>query len=258
MEMLFLIQARLGSTRYPRKMLENIYKNFNLIEIIVERLMMSNFCNKNNLYVLTTDSETDNDLIEDLKNKCVKYYRGNEDNVYKRFCDFVEYYELKHGNKVDLIIRICGDNPFIEPAFIDSLIDEYQEEIDYYSYEDKLRNPAILTHYGFFGEVIKKDTLVNSKYLVNKDYLREHVTPIFYKNNKFKTKYLQIPLEIQEMDIRLTFDTKEDLFIIKKIFSDLNKLDYNYKEVLNNLNSNTNLLEKMKTNILNNSKTEQV
>ena len=116
MKIKILIQARLGSTRLPEKVLLPIVGEITLLEFVVNRVIKSKYVSKDDIVILTTDSAKDDNLVDFLNEKGYRYFRGSEDNVYKRFYDYLI------NSNCDAFIRVCSDNPFIEPSFIDTQI----------------------------------------------------------------------------------------------------------------------------------------
>jgi spore coat polysaccharide biosynthesis protein SpsF (cytidylyltransferase family) len=252
MKPLFLIQARTGSSRFPNKIFEKLYNNFTLIEIVLKRLLLTENVDQDDFVVLTTTNPLDDTLVQYLEHKHVNLFRGNEQNVYNRFKDYLKSLSVKPK----YFFRVCSDNPFIEPEFINQMIRaaNTDSEFDYLSFQDYKNTPAILTHYGLFVELIKTDSFLAAESLISTPIEEEHVTPIFHSTNYFKKKYLEMPDLLQRDDIRLTFDTREDLTVIKDIFAELNTLDFSYKDVLNVLEKKNNLLTSMKNSIRSNLK----
>ncbi|MFA6923654.1 MAG: hypothetical protein WC223_05310 [Bacteroidales bacterium] len=257
----FLIQARIGSTRFPQKILTDIYNNLNLIDIVYNRLLVSKKVNTSDIVVLTTNNEKDNILVNYLKNNNIEYYRGDEKNVHGRFYKYL----LQLNPKPQFFFRICADNPFIEPLFIDEMFDFIKKDknnnIDYISYHTKEKLPAILTHYGFFCEMIKYDSFIDSLKFVNEycvnnncnDY-KEHVTPAFYKTKYFNSTFLEMPEVLNKKNLRLTFDSAGDYEVVKLIYNKLNTLNFNYLDVLKIIDGDKKLIGKMKKNIIQNTK----
>ena len=241
MRFIFLIQARLGSTRLPRKVLEEIASGQPLIKIVYERIMRSSYANRKNTIVLTTDSPNDDELVEYLKKENITCYRGCEHNVYDRYYKYLKSLSVLP----EYFFRICADNPFIEPIFIDQLADSIKKDkssADYISFQDKHNTPAILTNYGLFCELIKTKSFFDAcKYIETKEYA-EHVTPIFYKSQYYKCRYLKIPKELCDYPFRMTIDTMEDLSIVRDIslLIDIKKTDY--KQLVECVKSNVDKL----------------
>ena len=100
-----IIQARMGSTRLPGKILKQFYGNKTLLETILDNLHK---IKQAKIIVATSVSTNDDKLEEFLKDKNEIVYRGSEKDVLERFIKAAE------ENEVDGIIRICSDNPFLD------------------------------------------------------------------------------------------------------------------------------------------------
>ncbi len=252
MKPLFLIQARTGSNRFPNKVFEKLFNDFTLIDIVLTRLQMAAGVTKDDLVVLTTTNPLDDGLAKYLEKQRINTFRGNEQNVYKRFKDYL----TSLSQYPEYFFRVCSDNPFIEPEFIEQMIKvaDSESEFDYLSFHDYKKTPAILTHYGFFVELIKTDSFLSAESLLTNTTQKEHVTPIFHSTNYFMNKYLEMPNLLHRDDIRLTFDTKEDLDVIKDIFLELNTIDFSYRDILGVIENNDKLLSSMITSIRKNLK----
>ena len=125
MNIIAIIQARLGSKRYPNKVLEKVNGD-TLISILINRLSDSKQLDK--VVVATTDSDKDDRLYEEVNNLGYKCYRGDEDNVLKR------YFDVAVKEKADAIVRITGDCPLIDPSIVDEVIKKFRDnKFDYIS-----------------------------------------------------------------------------------------------------------------------------
>lgn len=243
---LFLIQARSGSTRFPNKVLQPFYEGDLLIDFVIKRIKLSSYATSKNIWILTTDNPTDYNFAEYLLSKGYNVFRGNEHNVYDRFASFLKQLSVQP----DFFFRVCSDNPFIEPQFINGLIDLASNDIEnkahYYSYCDHNKTPAILTHYGFFCELIRCSTFLDAEQCVVSDYDKEHVTPYFYKYENFPIKLISMPECISNGNYRFTIDTKNDFEIISKVLYELDdKINFSYNETIKIANKNKIIIKQM-------------
>ena len=111
---LAIIQARLGSTRLPGKVLKKILGK-TVLEHIIERL---SYAGKIDQLIIATSSLSENDQIADLaKQKGISCFRGDEDDVLNRF------YRAALQYKGDIVVRITGDCPLVDPFVVDKIID---------------------------------------------------------------------------------------------------------------------------------------
>jgi hypothetical protein len=114
METAFLVQARMGSTRLPHKVLRPFYNNNCILDLLVDKLNQI----AGTKIIIATSVGSENDVIEQFcKERNIVCFRGEENDVLKRFIDAAE------ANGVDRIIRICSDNPFLELNSIKKLVE---------------------------------------------------------------------------------------------------------------------------------------
>lgn len=245
MEIAIVIQARLGSSRLPNKIILPINKeNETFLDILLSKLK-KNF--KNIPIILATSNEPQNNVLESFSKKHdILFYRGEEHNVLKRYVDCAAKYQI------NTIIRVCSDNPFLDIDLLKKMIKNYQNQ-DYFSYSINGK-PSILTHYGFFAEIVKTDAL--KKVLKNNNpSCFEHVTNCIYTNeNEFNINF--IPKVIDEKYIRCTLDTEEDFNNLKDIYHNwfLTSTKTDYKALINYLTDRKELIDSMKSQVLKNSK----
>ena len=198
-----VIQARLTSTRLPRKVLLPFYGSTTILDILIDRLR--SICLN---IVIATSSKSENDeLVSFAMNKNVSCYRGSEDDVLQRFIDAARYSNITH------IIRICSDNPFLDVTSLKELIStvEGNQNHDYISFNID-GTPSIKTHYGFWAEYVSLDALMRINSLTAEHLYHEHVTNYIYTHPQlFSIKWLEVPSFVkQHRSVRLTIDTKED------------------------------------------------
>lgn len=240
-----IIQARIGSTRLPSKIVYQIDEDITFLDLLLSRLILL----KEEIPIVLASSLNPKDDILEKYTRCYKinFFRGSEDNVSKRFVDAASKFNI------DTIIRVCSDNPFIDLNEIKKLINLYDKQ-DYLSYKINGK-PSILTHYGFFTEIVKLDAI---KQIVNKDSCKEHVTNCIYKQpEKFNVSFIE--KKIPEKRIRCTLDTMNDLQNLKyfytnhfKFFKD--KINFGYHEIIEQIIKDEDLLKKMEKEIKNNEK----
>ncbi len=173
-----IIQARLTSSRFPNKILAKI-GNHTLIDYLINRIKI---CKEVNKIILAIPNNKKNKIIsKKIKNNSLIFF-GNENDVLDRF------YKAAKKYKVDTIVRICGDCPFVDPALIDQALKIFKKNsYDYISNTIKPTFPD-----GLDVEIFNFDTLKKT-WMEAKDTLdREHVTQYIIKNNKFKKKILHL------------------------------------------------------------------
>lgn len=239
-----IIQARVLSTRLPEKIILPIEYGVTFLDVLLEKI-------KDNFdeipIILATSYEHSNDVLENFaeKNK-ILFFRGSEENVLKRFVDCSKKHQL------DVIVRICSDNPFLDTGLLKKMIRDYNDE-DYFSYKINGK-PSILTHYGFFAEIVKVSALKRVLEL-NEPFYFEHVTNYIYKNEeKFEVNFIE--KSIEEEYIRCTLDTINDFENLKIIYNEFYKQNFKngYKDIIKFVSKKKELQNKMKKQILKNRK----
>ncbi len=245
-----IIQARLGSSRLPKKMTLPFYNEMGVLEIILNNI--SNEIPNVPLVVATTTNLLDDEIVNICKTSSVDFFRGEENNVLKRFVDTANKYQYTK------IIRICADNPFLDITALKILIDDFKmNDVDYCSFKTSKGKPTILTHYGFWAEGISLSALEEVSGMTIEPLYLEHVTNYIHSNpSKFNIKLMSIPAEIEEVkDLRMTLDTEEDFILLKKIYAEcVEKNIKAVKDIVSLTKENKNWLFQMKEQIKFNTK----
>ena len=203
-----IVQARVGSTRYPGKVLQPFAEGLNLLEFQLMRLKKA--FPEAPVVVATSSMAADDPIEQIAKAMDVFSFRGEEQDVLKRFVRCCQFFGFGGS-----IIRICGDNPFLQIEFLKRLLEEARSltgEYDYVGFSvDK--TPAIRTHFGFFAEMVTVESLLRVDEAVEGAFYREHVTSYIYESmGKFRVRLLEIqPLIPFLGSLRLTVDSREDL-----------------------------------------------
>lgn len=207
-----IVQARMGSTRLPGKVLLNI-QDKSILEHDILRIKQSKEIDE--IVIATTTNDKDDKIVDEANRLGVKSFRGSEDDVLSR------YYLAAKENNGDIIVRITSDCPLIDPNIIDDIIKFYKES-DY----DLVTNAgADLSKRtfprGLDTEVFSFRVLKEAYNLAKKKYQKEHVTPYIYEKDKYK-KYYYIN-DIDYSKYRWTLDTEEDFELINEIYKGLYK-----------------------------------
>lgn len=108
------VQARMGSSRLPGKSLMPVWRDMPLIELVLRRVLAARELHA--VVLATSDAPGDDPLAELAGSLGVTVYRGPEDDVLERFIGALE------REPSDGVVRVCADNPFVDPAAIDELV----------------------------------------------------------------------------------------------------------------------------------------
>ncbi len=201
-----IIQARMGSTRLPAKVLRDICGK-PLLWHMLDRLRLS--IRIDDIVLAIPDSEQNDQLADFAKELNLHYFRGSEDDVLAR------YYGAATKFEADVVVRLTSDCPLIDPRVTDKVIEEHlNSDADYTSVSIKSGFPR-----GLDTEVFNYDALEETYREAKHYYEREHVTPYIYQHpDLFKIKSVEANEKLRRPDLRLTVDTEEDLDLIGKIF----------------------------------------
>ena len=209
MKIAAVIQTRMGSTRYPGKVLEKLKGERKVLDYVVNQLKFSKSIE--NIIIATTTLEQDDVIVKYAKDNNLKYFRGEPLDVLDR------YYQCAKEFSLETIVRMTSDCPFLDPTVVDKTVNKF-----YQSTFDFISNNLIRTYpIGVDTEIFSFETLEKTWKDARLPSEREHVTPFIKKNNGiFKIHNLE---NEQKVPIyRITIDRKEDLNFLKEIAKNIN------------------------------------
>jgi glutamate-1-semialdehyde 2,1-aminomutase len=218
MKVVALVQARMGSTRFPGKVLEPIIGR-PMIELLLIRLFQSN---KLDEIIVVTSKNPENDhlqiVVESLGFKC---YRGSEENVLNRF------YVAARDIGADIVVRITGDCPLLDVSIIDACISGYEKsKVDYFSNVDPATYPD-----GLDVEVMSFESIKRANSKTNSKFDREHVTPYIRNSDIFSKDSIEYIEDLS--NLRWSVDEPDDLVVVTNVFEYFSpSLFFDWKQVL--------------------------
>ena len=225
-----VVQARLTSKRFPKKVISKI-GNYSLIEIIKKRLDRSKLLDKV-VYAIPKNQENKN-LEIFLKQKNIEYHSGSEKNVLKRYIQTAIKFDA------DIIVRITSDCPLVCPKMLDNMIHEFKKKkVDYLSNIKDPLNTKDEFYYpdGFDIEIFSKKSLLSSYKKISSSFDCEHVTTFIRSSNIFKKHFVKSQKKLQKL--KLSVDTKKDLNNVKKIFKVFaSNIFFSFEDILKNKKS---------------------
>lgn len=201
-----IIQARMGSSRLPGKVLMDI-SGKPMVWHVINRLKGCKWLDR--IIVATSTSFKDDPVETFCRSNEVLFFRGSEKDVLDR------YYQAAKKYKANVVVRITADCPLIDPETVDRVIEGYLSRIDYF---DVASNVIERTYpRGLDVEVFSFEALKKCWQTADKGYQREHVTPYFYENSdKFKMFNVKSSEDLSLH--RWTVDEESDLTMVRKIF----------------------------------------
>ncbi|HJR56528.1 MAG TPA: hypothetical protein VJ798_08105 [Rhizomicrobium sp.] len=190
------MQARMGSTRLPGKVLKPIGR-LPLLGHVVGRLAMLRHPHR--ILVATSTQAGDDAIVAWCDMQNIACYRGSEIDV------LIRYYEAAKLHGFDPVIRLTADNPFTDMDELDRLIDLHEAQNN-----DFTHSFAALP-VGVGAEIFSFGALERSAREGHASHHREHVDEYMIENPQlFKTATLAVSGPKNRPDIRLTVDTDED------------------------------------------------
>ncbi len=200
--MLVIIQARSGSKRFKNKVLYPIY-NIPLISHVFHKINKTK--KKIKIIVSTSNSKSDNKLVNYLKINNINYFRGSLKNVALRL------YKTAKKHRFNYFARISGDSPLFDFRILEKALSIKKK----YKKIDLITNVYPRTFPKGQSIEIIKTSIIHDNLSKFNSYEKEHVTTYFYKNSKnFKIKNFTSTYKFNSL--KLSIDTIEDLDRIKK------------------------------------------
>jgi spore coat polysaccharide biosynthesis protein SpsF len=230
MKIVAIIQARMGSSRLPRKVLKDL-SGATVLDRVLNRLGRSRLIQES--LVATTVEPADNAIVEHCERTGRKVFRGSEQDVLDRY-----YRAAKHLD-ADVVVRITSDCPVIDPQVTDATVHAFLDR-----HADYASNVRVRTYpRGLDTEVMTVQALERAWRESTKPYQREHVTPYLYENpGEFKLHGIENDVDCSQH--RWTLDTPEDLQLLQTIYARFgSRDDFGWREVLELVESDPSLTD---------------
>lgn len=214
-QVIAIVQARMGSSRLPGKVLADIGGKPMLYRVVI-RVRRAQYVGQ--VVVATTTDSNDDLVAEYCRSVGFPCYRGEPMDVLDR------YYQVACLFDAHTIIRITGDCPLIDPVEVDRTISSFfQQKVDFAA--NRLPPPwKRTTPIGLDTEVVSFSALAQAWREAQAKHEREHVMPFFYEQEgRFKT--LLVDSERDLSHLRLTVDSDQDLILVRNIYQHFDNSD---------------------------------
>lgn len=226
-----IIQARMGSTRLPGKVLKEILGR-PLLSYMIERLKGARRIQE--IVIATPEGDPDRPIRELAESLGVGSFAGSEEDVLDR------YYQAARRFEADPIVRLTADCPLIDPALVDRIIGRYLEN------QGQLDHLALSGRFpdGLDTELFSFAALERAWWEAKRPSEREHVTPYIWKNpHLFRLGTIDPEEDLSGM--RWTVDDERDLRLVTEIFRGLYRPGeiFGMADILRFLRENPALLE---------------
>lgn len=208
MNTIVIIQARMGSSRLPGKILKPLSSN-DVLTYVVERSKRIEGVSE---VIVATSRLPQDDLVEEwCGKKDVPFYRGSEEDVLDRFIQAAKPYNP------DYVIRVTADCPFVDYELGSEMVKEMaKNQVDFIQIEGSLPRGLAVELFSYLALKYMNEHGKESRH-------REHVTYYGYEHNdKFSWTTIEAKKEIQEPQLRITLDTEEDYELCQRVAENFN------------------------------------
>ncbi len=228
MKTVAIVQARMGSTRLPGKMMLDLGGK-PAIQRVIDRVEKAELVDQ---IVLATSTNPLDDVFMDVVHGII-IFRGSENDVMDRVLNAAIIAEA------GLVVEITGDCPLIDPYMIDQCVKRIisNPDLDYVS------NCVPLRSYpdGLDVQVYKTEVLEKMSLITDPD-TRKHVGWNIPQHNSFEFYCITAPPELYWPELRITLDTKEDYGLISHLYERYGDNDFNSHDIVRYLGRHPELI----------------
>ena len=215
-----IIQARMGSTRLPGKVMMDVEDQKPVLYFVIKQLQECKLIDK--IIIATTTNDEDSQIVNYSKNLGIDYFRGSAKDVLDR------YYQCAKEYSISTIVRIPSDKPLIDPEVVDNVISVFNNNsYDYVT--NFLSNPTFPS--GVEVEVFSMNGLKKVWKEAILPSEREHVTP-YFSNNEDKFEITHVENSENLSHLRCAIDRIEDLELVRLIVSKIKKRPILMKDIV--------------------------
>jgi len=218
MKVVAIVQARMVSTRLPNKVMKPI-GGVPMIEVLLARLVRATEVNE--IVVATSADPRNQPLADHVNGLGYKCSRGSENDVLER------YVHAARSANADVVVRITGDCPLVDPVLVDEAIRQFKAlQVDYFSNTSPPTYPD-----GLDIEVFKMVSLERAAQETSKPFDREHVTPYLRESGQFNQNGMHHSEDLS--GLRWTVDELADYELVSKVFQYFSPdIHFNWQQVL--------------------------
>lgn len=229
MNTIIIIQARMGSSRLPGKILKPL-GDVDVLTYDIERCRAIQGISE--VIVATSSLPQDDAIAAWCEEHHVAYFRGSEDDVLDRYVQCAKMY------KPDYVVRVTSDCPFVDYEMATDMIELMQNE-----QKDVILLDGELPR-GLAVEIISYAALLRIHEVGQEQRHREHVTYYAYEfNEQFEAITYKIPENRQAPELRITLDTEADYQLLTEVAKYFNNPLISSVEVIEFLKANPQIAE---------------
>jgi spore coat polysaccharide biosynthesis protein SpsF len=207
-----IIQARMGSSRLPGKVMKKLCGK-SVLEHVIRRVQACRLVD--DVIIATTTTPSDDIIVAEAERCGAKWFRGSEEDVLDR------YYQAAKQLQADVIVRVTSDCPLFDPELLTEMLECFHAQNAGDRKIDYLSNTLTRTYpRGLDAEIFTFDALEKTHHDADKPYEREHVTPYIYQHPELFSLHGKTSRENLSR-FRWTLDTNRDFMFLQKIYSRL-------------------------------------
>jgi glutamate-1-semialdehyde 2,1-aminomutase len=202
-----------------------------LIELLVRRLASARHVDR--IVLATSDDPANQPMAAHVRDLGYDVFQGSEDDVLDRF------YQATMPHRPNVVVRITGDCPLVDPELVDVVLDAFRrEQVDYATNANPPTYPD-----GLDVEAFSFDALAVAAARATRPFDREHVTPFLRESGLFKTLNVAAGEDLSAE--RWTVDEPEDFEVVAAVFDHFApRIDFGWREVLTLRRARPDLFEK--------------
>lgn len=218
MRVVAIVQARMGSTRLPNKVMKPI-GGVPMIELLLSRLSRAKEVDK--IVVATSVDVRNQPLVDHVRSMGYACEQGSENDVLARYVQAAKSYQAH------IVVRITGDCPLVDPSLVDECIRRFKNwNVDYFSNISPPTYPD-----GLDIEVTTLAALERAMQESDKPFDHEHVTPYIRESGHFTTGTMANDIDLSAL--RWTVDDPDDLEVVSRVFEYFApEIDFGWRQVL--------------------------
>ncbi len=230
MKIVAIIQARMGSTRLPGKVLKDLGGDTVMARVLAR---VKRAATIGEVVVATSDTPRDDVIVAESRRLDTRVFRGDEKDVLDR------YYRVAQLSKAEVVVRITADCPLIDWELVDETVKRFLDELPDYA-----SNALVRTYpRGLDTEVFSLQALERAWRESSDPDQRVHVTPFIYQNPE-RFKVLAVKGEKDYSGLRWTLDTEQDLEFLRAVYAKFpGRDDFRWSDVLSLLEREPHLSE---------------
>ena len=234
MRIVTIIQARMGSSRLPGKVMMELTGGKTMLAHTIDRCRLIR--QSHEVVVATTTDPWDEEIVEFCSKSSVRCVRGSVNDVLDRYCVAAE------ESNADVVVRVTADMPLLDPVIHDYAIHAYLMARGRYDLVQTSWDGGYC--HGLYAQLMSRRALLEANRLADEHYQRVHVGPYIQEHpEKFPALHLRAPTPLPEL--RLTVDEPADLVFIRALCAELQKRDNSFHigDILDVIEEHPELLE---------------